>query len=264
MTTGFEDLHSQRQSLSMELPTLTRQASSDPDLTSTIYETLIRDQPSTSSGVPLKSALKSPGSFETKTDADANAHPKRPVRIIAPEKHEPGPQEPDSVNVYSNIEIVQRGLGASNAKSSISSVIFTTDAETQCAIVAPVETAVVPGSKAEDLDAFESIFTMNRAALTRLATAAPRWGRVKWDDSSRRPWDNVGGSVNQACCTVSGGAFFRFVTLEKESEATAVMVSVMNVNCTLIGFGYFLCDTKHKSTQIYIKLTQFKGKVHVW
>ncbi|XP_033624499.1 inactive tyrosine-protein kinase PEAK1-like [Asterias rubens] len=224
MTTGFEDLHSQRQSLSMELPTLTRQASSDPDLTSTIYETLIRDQPSTSSGVPLKSALKSPGSFETKTDADANAHPKRPVRIIAPEKHEPGPQEPDSVNVYSNIEIVQRGLGASNAKSSISSVIFTTDAETQCAIVAPVETAVVPGSKAEDLDAFESIFTMNRAALTRLATAAPRWGRVKWDDSSRRPWDNVGGSVNQACCTVSGGAFFRFVTLEKESEATAVMI----------------------------------------
>ena len=223
MTTGFEDLPSQL--LSAGPPVLTRQTSSDPDLTAIIYEAVIADQPSTSSGgIPLKSAMKSPGSFETKADSDANTHPKRPVRIIAPEKIQSS-QEPTSVNIYSNIEIVQRGLGSSNTKTSISSVIFTADAETQCSQIAPPETEVTSGSQPQDLDAFESMITMNRAALMRLAAAAPQWDGVEWDESSARPWDDLGSTEGQPCCTVSGGAFFKVVRPENEPTVTSVLVN---------------------------------------
>ncbi|XP_038058341.1 inactive tyrosine-protein kinase PEAK1-like [Patiria miniata] len=223
MTTGFENLPSNKES-NVIPPGFMRQTSSDPDFTKT-YDLLPGAQPIVSAGTsPLKSALKTPRSFETKkAEGDTQAQPKRPVRIIAPQKS--SEKEPSFVNIYSNIEIKQRGLGTSEAKKSATSVMFTVDAETQCAWTAPVENGEESSNSVGDPGICKDISDINRMALARLAVAAPGHAGIdEADVGVMRPWEEPHLLEDQPCCTVPGGAFYRIAHPQQENVVSAVMI----------------------------------------
>ncbi|XP_022106477.1 pseudopodium-enriched atypical kinase 1-like [Acanthaster planci] len=224
MTTGFENLPSQRE-LEIKPPAIMRQSSSDPDFAKTVYDFLPGTQPVISAGTsPLKSALKAPGSFETKkAEGDAHSQPKRPVRIIAPQKSTD--KEPSFVNIYSNIEIKQRGLGTSDGKTLATSVVFTADAETQCVWTGPVERQAESDKLTGNPSICRDILDINRMALAKLAVAAPAHDGIdQVEPTMTKLWEDFQ-LDDQPCCMVPDGAFYKVTHAEQVKSAPAVLIS---------------------------------------